>query len=58
MFKIIIPGNVKRDPERRTFQCHVCGCVFCTDEYAVQSDYRNGIIYKTDCPTCGVPVWA
>ena len=51
MKKIVMPGIV-RDNSVRRFQCHNCGCIFDSDEYEVASDYCNGLIYASVCPTC------
>lgn len=51
MKKIIMPGMIRAKQVRR-FQCHACGCIFDTDEYTAESDYRNGIIYGAECPCC------
>ena len=51
MKKIVMPGII-RDNMVRRFQCHNCGCIFDSDEYEVASDYCNGLIYASVCPTC------
>lgn len=58
MIQIITPGDEQRVIKRiMRFECHMCGCVFDTDEYIVLNDYRDGIICKEECPCCHRDVW-
>lgn len=54
MVKIIKPGDLGRAEKRKRFACPECGCVWeaSRHEYVIESDYRNGLMYASACPTC------
>lgn len=64
MKQIIQPGKLEEEKEPVQFTCHICGCVFKSDEYEyvlspwTQTDMcsqttRNEIVgYKDVCPEC------
>lgn len=55
MMRVIREGDLRRVSTAHRFECSRCGCVFEADsaEYRTESDYRNGIFYAIECPTCG-----
>lgn len=56
--EIIKRGNIERakwrveQPVR--FECGLCGCQWeaIRGEYIVGDDFRNGVYYAMECPTC------
>ena len=49
--EIIKPGD--HGQRKLIFQCTWCACVFLTDEYTIQPDWRNGSYVAATCPECG-----
>lgn len=57
--KIVKQGDLAKTKKILRFNCNECGCVFeCfANECVAESDLRNGIEYRHDCPTCKKTVW-
>lgn len=52
--RVIKQGDLARVESLRRFECERCGCVFEASgtEYRTEHDYRNGVYFVMECPTC------
>lgn len=52
--KIIKPGNPDLSKSVHRFICVDCGCIFEAGraEYQTMHDFRNGLYFSINCPTC------
>ena len=56
--KIIKVGDLNRINGFKRFRCPACTCEWEADnsEYSTGHDWRNGLLFTMNCPTCGRPV--
>lgn len=57
--KIIQPGDLDLAKTVHRFKCRDCGCVFEAgrSEYQTMHDFRNGLYFAINCPTCKATVY-
>ena len=61
--EIIKKGSIERARWRAQqpcrFECGLCGCQWeaIRGEYQVENDFRNGVYYAMECPTCRATVY-